>query len=141
VHHFAARASEDPTSRAPLRSAAACAPSRSAAAALPQGHHRCCRSLPRLTQLPSPPGLRCAAARPVRERRRRLPVRLRSITVARSWWSVATGRSPRRATGPRDRRRSHARENRRRARAPEGTATLAKPNPWRPGSVFIAART
>jgi hypothetical protein len=47
------------------------------------------------------------AARPVRERRRCLPVR---------HWSVAAGRPPRRATAasPRDRRHSHARGYRRR---------------------------
>ena len=79
--------------------------------------HRRRRCLSRLAQPPLPPGLGCAAtARPLRERRHRLPARLGSVAVARSWWSAAVGRPPRGGTavGPQDRRRSHARGNRRR---------------------------
>jgi hypothetical protein len=85
MRHSGARASEELTSRVPMGSAAACAPPRSATAVLPQGHYYCCRSLPRLAQLPSPLGLGCTiAARPVRERRRRLPARLRSVAISQS---------------------------------------------------------
>jgi hypothetical protein len=73
--------------------------------------------LQRLAQPPLPPGLRCAvAARPLQEHRHRLPARLRSVTVARSWWSATVGHPPRGGTaaGPQDRRRSDARGNRRR---------------------------
>ena len=65
-----------------------------------------------------PSKIRCdtAAARPLREHRHRLPARLGSVVVARSWWSAAVGRLPRgdTAAGPQDHRRSHALENRRR---------------------------
>jgi hypothetical protein len=80
---------------------------------VPRGHR--CRRLPRLAQPPLPRGLGCAAAtRSLQVHRHRLPTRLRSVAVARSWWSVVVGRSPRggTATGPQDRRRSHARGNR-----------------------------
>jgi hypothetical protein len=87
-----------------------------------KNRRRCCRSLPRLAQTPSPLGLGCAAvARPVREHRRCLPARYRSVTV---------GRPPRRATAasPRDRRRSHTRGNRRRRSSGSGApSVLARP--------------
>jgi hypothetical protein len=71
--------------------------------------YRCCRSLPRLAQPPSPPGLGCAAsARPIPEHRRCLPARHKS---------VAAGRLPRR---PQPLAPEIAA-----ARTPEETATVA----------------
>jgi hypothetical protein len=58
---------------------------------VPRGHR--CRRLPRLTQPPLPPGLGCAAAaRLLWEHRHRLAARLRSVTIARSWWSATVDR-------------------------------------------------
>jgi hypothetical protein len=80
--------------RAPLGCAAVCAPPRSTTAALPQGH-RHCRSIPQLAQPLSPPDLGCAAAaRPLRERRRR------SILGERRRRSPSMPRVTAIATGP-----------------------------------------
>jgi hypothetical protein len=138
-HHSGARASEEPKSRVPPRSAVVGAPPRSSI--LGERHRRS----------PLGPGERAVArswgsvvvARSWGGRRRSVLGEVvvdrsfGSITIDQSWGSTAVDRPPRGATaaGPRDRRCSHARGNRRR-RSPEGTIAPLKPNPWRPGGVF-----